>query len=160
MGLKVRSRVLEVGSLECEERNTKLEDQFKMLEVSYIGYLKYIYMAFKFEKLRIWQRAMELGEQINTLASSFPKKETYNLSSQIRRAADSVALNISEGSILQSNAEYRKFLGYSIRSLAEVVTYFHKANRRNYLENESFEQLYSNCYDLMNMIIAFRSKLQ
>ena len=117
-------------------------------------------MAFKFEKLHIWQRAMELGEEINTLAASFPKKEIYNLSSQIRRAADSVALNISEGSILQSNAEYRKFLGYSIRSLAEVVTCLHKARRRDYIEKESFEKLYSKCYDLMNMMIAFRSKLQ
>ncbi len=117
-------------------------------------------MAFKFEKLRIWQGAMELGEEVNLLASSFPKKEIYNLSSQIRRAADSIALNISEGSILQSNAEYRKFLGYSIRSLAEVVTCLHKAIRRNYIDDLVFEKLYSNCYDLMNMMIAFRSKLK
>jgi four helix bundle protein len=116
-------------------------------------------MSFKFEKLRIWQNAMELGEEINTLTSSFPKKEIYNLSSQIRRAGDSVALNISEGSILQSNAEYRKFLGYSIRSLAEVVTCLHKAKRRNYIDEVDFKKLYSNCYDLMNMMIAFRSKL-
>lgn len=116
-------------------------------------------MAFKFEKLRIWQNAMEIGEEINTLTSNFPKKEIYNLSSQIRRAADSVALNISEGSILQSNAEYRKFLGYSIRSLAEVVTCLHKAKRRNYIEEVLFKKLYNNCYDLMNMTIAFRSKL-
>ncbi|MGY8910496.1 MAG: four helix bundle protein, partial [Flavobacteriales bacterium] len=79
-------------------------------------------MSFKFENLRIWQKSMDLGEEMNLLAKSFPKEEIYNLSSQLRRATDSVALNISEGSILQSNAEYRKFLGYSIRSLAEVVT--------------------------------------
>lgn len=78
--------------------------------------------GFKFEKLIIWQNAMELGEQVNSLTEDFPKQETYNLSSQIRRAADSVALNISEGSIVQSSPEYKKFLGYSIRSLAEVVT--------------------------------------
>jgi four helix bundle protein len=78
--------------------------------------------GFKFEKLIIWQRAMELGENINDLTESFAQKEIYNLSSQIRRAADSVALNIAEGSIVQSSPEYKKFLGYSIRSLAEVVT--------------------------------------
>ena len=60
-------------------------------------------MKFKFEKLIIWQRAMELGEEINIMAHTFPAKELYNLSSQIRRAADSIALNISEGSIGQSN---------------------------------------------------------
>ncbi|WP_255554151.1 four helix bundle protein [Mesonia aestuariivivens] len=46
----------------------------------------------------------------------------YNLSSQICRAADSVALNITEGSILQSSSENKKSLGYSVSSLAEVVT--------------------------------------
>ena len=60
-------------------------------------------MSFKFENLRIWQESMDLGEEMNLLAKSFPKEEIYNLSSQLRRATDSVALNISEGSILQSN---------------------------------------------------------
>ena len=87
-------------------------------------------MGFKFENLVIWQRAMDYGEVINHLAEKFPKKEIYNLSSQILRAVDSVALNISEGSIGQSNPEFRKFVGYSIRSLAEVVTCLHKAHRR------------------------------
>ncbi len=80
---------------------------------------------FKFERLHIWQDAMELGEKLNSVADGFPKKEVYNLSSQMQRAIDSVALNISAGSILQSVPENRKFLGYSIRSLAEVVTCLH-----------------------------------
>jgi len=73
---------------------------------------------------------MEIGEEINTLTNDFPKKELYNLSSQIRRAVDSIALNISEGSIGQSNPEFKKFIGYAIRSLAEVVTCLYKAKRR------------------------------
>lgn len=90
-------------------------------------------MKFKFENLIIWQKAMELGEDINKLSYKFPKKEIYNLSSQIRRAADSIALNISEGLIGQSNLEFRKFMGYAIRSLAKVVTCIHKAKRRKYI---------------------------
>lgn len=62
-------------------------------------------MNFKFENLVIWQKAMDLGESINDLTAGFPRKEIYNLSSQILRAGDSIALNISEGSIGQSNAE-------------------------------------------------------
>ena len=60
-------------------------------------------MEFKFEKLIIWQKAMEFGENIFQITLKFPKDEMYNLSSQIRRAADSIALNISEGSIGQTN---------------------------------------------------------
>lgn len=114
---------------------------------------------FKFERLHIWQDAMELGETINSLTETFPKKETYNLSSQMCRAVDSVALNISEGSIIQSVPEFRKFLGYSVRSLAEVVTCLYKAKYRNYIAIDRFEELYNTCFKLMNMIIAFRNKL-
>lgn len=116
-------------------------------------------MKFKFEDLIIWQKGMDLGENMNALAYKFPKEELYNLSSQIRRASDSIALNISEGSILQSGAEYRKFLGYSIRSIAEVVTCLHKAKRRSYLNEDNFEKYYKDCFDLMNMTIAFRNKI-
>lgn len=116
-------------------------------------------MKFKFEKLIIWQRAMDLGEAINTLAYEFPQIEVYNLSSQIRRAVDSVALNISEGSIGQSNPEAKKFMSYSIRSLAEVVTCLHKAKRRKYMSEDEFEKLYEDAFNLMNMMIAFRKKI-
>ncbi|WP_138433445.1 four helix bundle protein [Winogradskyella algicola] len=117
-------------------------------------------MKFKFESLLIWQKAMDLGDNMDKLTELFPEKEIYNLSSQIRRASDSVALNISEGSILQSGAEFRKFLGYSIRSIAEVVTCLHKAKRRSYISQEVFDGFYKDCFDLMNMTIAFRNKVK
>ena len=53
-------------------------------------------MRFKFEDLLIWQKAMDLGDEMNILVDGFPKKEIYNLSSQLRKASDSIALNISE----------------------------------------------------------------
>ena len=115
--------------------------------------------GFKFEKLIVWQKAMTLGEDINSISSDFLSKELYNLSSQIRRAADSVALNISEGTILQSSPEYKKFLGYSIRSLAEVVTCLHKAKLRKYISENDFSNLYDFSFNLINMLIAFRNKV-
>lgn len=115
---------------------------------------------FKFEKLIIWQKAMELGEEIDQMTLKFPKKEAYNLTDQIRRAADSIALNISEGSIVQSKLENRKFLGYSIRSLAEVITYLHKAKRRQYISEEEFDKFYIFSFNLINMMIAFRKAIK
>lgn len=117
-------------------------------------------MSFKFEKLIIWQKAMEFGEKIQSISLGFPKDELFNLSSQIKRASDSVTLNISEGSILQSKPEFRKFLGYSIRSLAEVVTCLYKAKNRNYISDEIFKEMYDDCYNLMNQIIGFRNQLK
>ncbi|GAB1856188.1 hypothetical protein MHTCC0001_10230 [Flavobacteriaceae bacterium MHTCC 0001] len=117
-------------------------------------------MSFKFEKLIFWQKAMNLGEDINVLSAKFPKSEIYNLSSQTCRAVDSVALNIAEGSIGQSNPEFRKFMGYGIRSLAEVVTCLHKSYRRKYISNSKFETCYDASYQLMNMMIAFKKNIE
>jgi len=114
---------------------------------------------FKFEGLFIWQDAMNLAEEINKMIEGFPTKERFNLSSQILRAADSIALNISEGSILQSKKEFQKFLGYSIRSNAEVVSCLHKAKRRKYIDEAEFQSKYKDCFKLMNMMVAFRSKV-
>jgi four helix bundle protein len=116
-------------------------------------------MGFKFEGLIIWQKAMELGEEINILSKKFPISERYNLSSQILHAVDSVALNISEGSIGQSKPEFRRFIGYAVRSLAEVVTCLHKSINRNYTSKAEFSRLYNDSYHLMNMMIAFKNKI-
>ena len=114
---------------------------------------------FKFEKLIIWQDAMDFGETINELSQKFPDKEKFNLSSQIMRAVDSIALNISEGSIGQSNPEQRKFIGYSIRSLAEVVTCLFKSKRRHYITEIEFNNHYNAAFHLMNKMAAFRKKI-
>jgi len=79
-------------------------------------------MAFKFEELRVWEIAINLSAEVNVLIKSFPVEERFVLTPQIQRAADSVALNIAEGSTGQSNAEFKKFLGYSIRSGIEVIS--------------------------------------
>lgn len=116
-------------------------------------------MSFKFENLRVWKIAMDVGEEIHTLSLSFPATEKFNLSSQICRAADSVALNISEGSIGQSNPEFKKFLGYSIRSIAEVVTCLYKAKNRKYINDETFNNTYNTLFNLMNQLIALRNSI-
>ena len=103
---------------------------------------------------------MDFAEDLNDIATGFPDKERFNLSSQMLRAVDSVALNISEGSIGQSNPELRKFIGYAIRSLAEVVTCLHKARRRDYITEKVFKEQYEEAFNLMNMTVAFRRNIK
>jgi four helix bundle protein len=100
-------------------------------------------MAFRFEDLQVWQKAMDLGEQINQLAKSFPKDELYILTPQIKRAADSVILNIAEGSTGQSKAVFKVFLGYALRSAIEVVSCLFIAKRRRYIDEVLFAELYT-----------------
>lgn len=105
-------------------------------------------------------KSIGLGRQHKFITKSFPKDEMYVLTSQIRRAADSVCLNIAEGSTGQSNAEYIRFLRYALRSDIEVVACLHLAKRRKYILNERFESLYVNCEEILVMINGLIKFLQ
>ena len=117
-------------------------------------------MSFKFEKLVVWQKAVDLSYDIHELTRSFPKEELFILTSQIKRAADSISLNIAEGSTGQSNAEFNKFLGYALRSDIEVVGCLYLAQKRNLVNNESFSTLYAQCEEILAMLNGLRSSLK
>jgi len=117
-------------------------------------------MAFKFEQLRVWQLSLDFGEKINVLADVFPKKELFNLSTEIRRAADSIGLNIAEGSTGQTNAEQKRFLIFANRSTLEVVACLIKAKVRRYINDITFQSLYADAGNLVKMIQAFIKKLE
>ena len=109
-------------------------------------------MGFKFENLKVWQKALDLTEEIDKLTKAFPKEELFVLTSQIKRAADSISLNIAEGSRGQSNAEFTRFLRYALRSDIEVVGCLHIAKRRKYITEEHFLALYKSCEEVLVMI--------
>ena len=50
-------------------------------------------MPFKFEKLEIWKLAIEFADEVHLLTRKFPKEEIFSLTSQFKRAADSISLN-------------------------------------------------------------------
>jgi four helix bundle protein len=121
---------------------------------------KLYFMAFKFEKLIVWQKAVDLAHFVHELAKKFPKDELYILSSQIKRAADSVSLNIAEGSTGQTNPEFRRFLGFALRSNIEVVGCIYLGKRRGYINETEFTDLYKKCEEILVMINALRTKLK
>ena len=116
-------------------------------------------MAFKFEQLKIWQLAVDMSFEIHELTRSFPKEELFILTAQIKRAADSISLNIAEGSTGQSNAEQKKFLGYSQRSALEVVTCLYLGKRRNLVTENQFITHYDTLDKLVAMIQKFKNSL-
>ncbi|OCX52461.1 four helix bundle protein [Mucilaginibacter sp. PPCGB 2223] len=117
-------------------------------------------MAFKFESLQVWHKALDLTDEIHVLTKKkFPKNELFILTSQIKRAADSVVLNIAEGSTGQTDAVFKTFLGYSLRSGIEVVSCLFIAKRRAYLAEDDFQRLYNEYEALSKMITALRNSL-
>jgi four helix bundle protein len=117
-------------------------------------------MAYKFERLEVWQLALEYTDVIYAIAEQLPRSEEYNLKSQIVRAATSIALNIAEGSTSQSNAEQTRFLGLAARSLIETVACQHMINRRQYLEDPGpLRDAYRSSEKLFAKLQAFRASL-
>lgn len=90
-------------------------------------------MTYKFENLEVWTLAMKVNALVYELTDVLPEKEKFNLSSQMRRASTSIALNIAEGSTGQSDAEQARFLAFSIRSYIEVVACLRLLEERKYL---------------------------
>ncbi|MCS4117589.1 four helix bundle protein [Salinibacter ruber] len=117
-------------------------------------------MAYKFEQLDVWERALDYIDQIHEIADELPKRERYNLGDQMTRAANSIALNIAEGSTGQSDAEQDRFLRIAIRSLLETVASLHLIKRRDYLDDlDPLREAYRDSEALFAKLQAFRSSL-
>ncbi len=117
-------------------------------------------MAFKFEQLKFWQRGIDLNISINELVKSWPREELYSLTNQIKRAADSVILNIAEGSTGQSNKEFLRFLSYSLRSAVEVEACLHIAKSRHYVNEETFSIMYVEIEEIIKMIQGLKRSIK
>lgn len=114
---------------------------------------------FKFEDLLVYQKAMDFGEAVDVLVKNFPKHELYALSSQFRRAADSIALNISEG-YPGSDAQFVKHLNHAIYSANECVSCSTKAKRRNYIDFNTDEENRKHLSELTKMMSSLRRKIK
>lgn len=76
---------------------------------------------YRFEKLRVYQHAMEFIKDIYSLTTYLPKEEKYGLADQLRRSSISIVLNIAEGTGGLGDVEFKAFLRNSLKSLYETV---------------------------------------
>lgn len=110
-------------------------------------------MAQHYKDLIVWQKAMDMVNAIYDATDAFPKRETYSLTDQSRRAAVSVPSNIAEGQAHYSNREFLHFLRHSRGSLAEIETQLMIAQRRNYLSESQAADLLKRA-DEVNRILS------
>ena len=115
---------------------------------------------YKFQKLEVYQLALEYLDRIYELTKTFPPEEKYNLTSQLQRAATSIVLNIAEGSTGQSDAEQHRFLGLSMRSYLETVACLDIAQRRAFAAAENLDGIRSFGHQLFTKLQAFRRSLK
>ena len=110
-----------------------------------------------YRDLVAWKRSMALVLDVYRLTQSFPKIETYGLTSQLRRAAVSIPSNIAEGQARLTTGEFKHFLGNARGSLKEVETQILISTDLGYLRTEECEKLLAATTELgkiLNGLIA------
>lgn len=94
-----------------------------------------------YQDLLDWQKSMDLVVEVYRATKSFPKEETYGLTSQLRRAAISVPSNVAEGQGRNSPKEFIQFLRIALGSLREVETQLLISHRLAYLADDVLTSL-------------------
>ena len=117
-------------------------------------------MAQHYKDLVVWQKAMDLVIDIYKATDSFPKKEVYSLTDQIRRAAVSVPSNIAEGQGRQTTGEFRQFLGHARGSLLETETQILLSERLEYLDHETTESILRQAVEVGRILNGLIGSLQ
>src|SRR3989442_2311607 len=97
-----------------------------------------------YRELIVWQKAMDLVEEVYKSSRDFPREEIYALTSQIRRAAVSIPSNIAEGQGRKSRSEFLHHLSIANGSLREVETQTLTAHRLRYIAQATTD-------DVMNL---------
>lgn len=112
-------------------------------------------MLFRFREFRIYKEARIFRSRVYKTSADFPNNERFALVDQIRRAANSVLLNIAEGSNRNSDKEFTRFLNIALSSLEEVVACFDIALDEKYLEKNTHIALLGAAEDLGKQLISF-----
>ena len=94
-----------------------------------------------YERWDAWKVAYQFALATYRETGSFPKHELYGLTSQLRRAAFSVVLNIAEGSAKRGPRELRRYLDIALGSLAEVTCALRLARDLGFLSNDAWSKL-------------------
>jgi len=114
---------------------------------------------FNFEKLEIWQEAINFADSVYGMTRAFPESERFGLTNQMRRAAISISSNLAEGSSRSSRSDFARFVEIATGSLFEVVSQATISQRQGLLAEADFNRLYSACEKQSKMLSGLRKSL-
>jgi len=113
-----------------------------------------------FRELDIWNRAIRISKRVYELTDSFPDREKYGLSSQIQRAAVSIASNIAEGASRKSEIDFARYLEIAIGSSFEVETQITIAKEINYINDNQYNELLNELVVIQKQLNILISKIR
>jgi len=116
-------------------------------------------LSFRFEKLDVWHRAVELARLIYEVTRPFPTEERYGLTAQLRRAAVSISANIAEGSGRPSPRDFAHFLDQAYGSTMEVVSLAEVAAGLGWIHHDVLVQVRSLAAKVAAMLSGLRKSV-
>jgi four helix bundle protein len=113
-----------------------------------------------FRQLKVWQKSHELTLILYRITASFPRTETYGLTSQIRRAAVSIPSNLAEGCGRNGDVELARFCDIAKGSASELEYQILLAHDLNLIQSDDYEHLAQQITEIKRMLTVFVRKLR
>jgi four helix bundle protein len=111
---------------------------------------------FSFEKLKVWQDAIELSKEVYKITSTFSNDEKFGLVSQMRRATNSIAANLAEGTSRNTNKDKAHFTTIAYSTTMEVLNHIILSKELEFITEENYLELREKIYKISNMLNALR----
>ncbi len=113
-----------------------------------------------YRDLDVWKKSMDLIKEVYCLVRLLPKEENYAPADQMRRAAISIASNISEGYGRNSKNDFIRFLNIAHGSKCELETQLYACNMLGYVEQARLEPALQLCEDIGKMLYMLTNRLK
>lgn len=113
-----------------------------------------------FRELKVWQKSIDMSVAIYKATEAFPKMELYGITSQMRRAAVSVASNIAEGAGRSSDADFSHFLDMAKGSAFELETQLLICRQLEYLNKTQSNNLETSIIEIQKMISGLQKTIK
>jgi four helix bundle protein len=117
-------------------------------------------MKFRFKNFRVYQEAKDYCKFCRDVVERHIEKKNRGLKNQLERALHSIVLNIVEGSADNSDSEFARFLGISVRSVYESVAGFDLATLHQYIDGGLNQEIEDKAHNLVKQLSSFRNKLK
>lgn len=114
----------------------------------------------RFEDFDVWKKSRVFADKIYKHSTVGAFANDYSLRNQINASAGSIMDNIAEGFERGGRKEFIQFLYYSKGSCGEARSQLYRAQDRNYITSEIFDELFSNAEEISKMLSGLTTYLQ
>lgn len=113
-----------------------------------------------YKDLLIWQKGIEIVDEVYKMTKLFPSEENFSLTSQIKRCSVSIPSNIAEGWGRESEQSFLNFLRIARGSLYELETQVEIAFRQGYIDSHQQKKVVQLLTEESKMLSSFMNKLK